>query len=581
MRSGRGKKVVALLLCVILAVALAAPIAQAKEAYDYPTKDMWYQKYTTGWLEPGIENLYDHHKLMGMTGFDIDNIINSKMGESIVNNLYPIINYSENEMASEVVQYWADRGLKKELKNPGDADHKWAVYTPTDASLPGNEDKKYPVVFVFHGNTDTIFYTEGFGFTHLAARDKFICVIPWATNGTTLDADMDAIWAELQANYPMDESRVYATGFSLGGRSTVLQATRTPNRYAALGVGGQHLAGSNSVNAPIPDETWNAMKETPVIAIAGTMDRNNHFPYGQKNALQTNSLNTWFRINGIDRSFTQAECQSIAANSTNLVERKLGLTADEEYIQYFDGNEHYTGDYYNAAGVNMMKMVAIEGLPHILTGSLAEISWEFMTRFARDPETKELIVLDDPDVKTRTVKAGDTIMLPITAKDAKLLAGIKGEIQYDSELLTLQGVSASGKFMMTAEDNRFVAVSKDGLGLSGDVVVGYAIFEANADLSDDVTTPVSFPASKNMGFLEDEDMQTLNMPSIELGILSEDALIGDVNLDGKVDVADAIALMQYLAGSKTLTAKQLRAAEVNKDGKVNVGDITIIMQMCL
>ncbi len=36
-----------------------------------------------------------------------------------------------------------------------------------------------------------------------------------------------------------------------------------------------------------------------------------------------------------------------------------------------------------------------------------------------------------------------------------------------------------------------------------------------------------------------------------------------------------------LAGSKTLTSRQLRAADANKDGKVNVGDVTIIMQMCL
>ncbi len=64
-------------------------------------------------------------------------------------------------------------------------------------------------------------------------------------------------------------------------------------------------------------------------------------------------------------------------------------------------------------------------------------------------------------------------------------------------------------------------------------------------------------------------------------ILAEPSLCGDVNLDRKIDLADAIVLMQYLAGGKELAPRQLKGADVNKDGKVNVRDVTIIMQMCL
>jgi len=48
-----------------------------------------------------------------------------------------------------------------------------------------------------------------------------------------------------------------------------------------------------------------------------------------------------------------------------------------------------------------------------------------------------------------------------------------------------------------------------------------------------------------------------------------------------VDVADAVLLLQYLAGNVTLSPKQLRAADVNDDGAVDVSDVVLIMQMCM
>ena len=56
------------------------------------------------------------------------------------------------------------------------------------------------------------------------------------------------------------------------------------------------------------------------------------------------------------------------------------------------------------------------------------------------------------------------------------------------------------------------------------------------------------------------------------------AQIGDVNLDGKVDVKDATALQRYLAEIASLTDKQLAVADANGDGKINVSDVTAIQR---
>ena len=65
--------------------------------------------------------------------------------------------------------------------------------------------------------------TETYGYAQLAAQEGFIVVSPWANNKDpdTLAMDMDWIMEKLKANYPIDESRVYGAGFSLGGRSVV------------------------------------------------------------------------------------------------------------------------------------------------------------------------------------------------------------------------------------------------------------------------------------------------------------------------------------------------------------------------
>ena len=50
-------------------------------------------------------------------------------------------------------------------------------------------------------------------------------------------------------------------------------------------------------------------------------------------------------------------------------------------------------------------------------------------------------------------------------------------------------------------------------------------------------------------------------------------LLGDVNLDGNVNVQDVVLLQKYLIRMETLTAEQAKPADVNEDGVVNVIDL--------
>ncbi len=58
-------------------------------------------------------------------------------------------------------------------------------------------------------------------------------------------------------------------------------------------------------------------------------------------------------------------------------------------------------------------------------------------------------------------------------------------------------------------------------------------------------------------------------------------LMGDVNLDGEIDVLDVALLMRYTLELETLEEEQKKAADVNGDGKINVQDVSRLLQYVL
>ncbi len=61
--------------------------------------------------------------------------------------------------------------------------------------------------------------------------------------------------------------------------------------------------------------------------------------------------------------------------------------------------------------------------------------------------------------------------------------------------------------------------------------------------------------------------------------IAESALIGDVNLDGSVNIADAVVLQNYLLGRKPLSADSKTAADMDCNGKINVFDIMLLKRL--
>lgn len=53
----------------------------------------------------------------------------------------------------------------------------------------------------------------------------------------------------------------------------------------------------------------------------------------------------------------------------------------------------------------------------------------------------------------------------------------------------------------------------------------------------------------------------------------DDTLLGDINLDGNVTVADVVVFQKYFIKSKAFNARQFASADFNEDGSVNIFDL--------
>lgn len=62
---------------------------------------------------------------------------------------------------------------------------------------------------------------------------------------------------------------------------------------------------------------------------------------------------------------------------------------------------------------------------------------------------------------------------------------------------------------------------------------------------------------------------------------SDNVLVGDINLDGKITIRDATYIQMYISkfdGYKNLTNKEFIAGDVNSDNLVNILDVTLIQK---
>lgn len=349
---------------------------------------------------------------------------------NVVDKMMEPITMSLNDHDPKVIAYWAKQGMVKEFHgeltpmswseyeantgyhwrdtgNQAPQNHfkRWNSFVPVSAFAPENKDRRYPVVVVLHGGFNPISVIDGWGWVQEAARREWIVIVP----SIELDDIIEEILEEAKKLYPVDESRIYACGFSYGGFMSNLLGNKRPDIFAAVAPCGTHLdnAYCEAAMGPEPQLPFDGNPRAiamgtymPIICIAGALDGfrfpfydfKGFFGHGGP-AYLIEGLNSWNRVNKA-KELTLEEVMALKGREDISIEEKnmgIPLAADCRETVERDGIVSHIASFRSEDGIVRVKLMCTMNMPHWPTPEMSRQAFEFFSHFSRNPETKESI----------------------------------------------------------------------------------------------------------------------------------------------------------------------------------------------
>ena len=310
--------------------------------------------------------------------------------------------------------YFTSRGFTAHVKdsslgcNNGFA-HTWYEYIPPQ--LRGTQEK-VPLVFYFHGvNCVPLYGAEQSDWHDIADRENFIVVYPapavnkaWNIfNDPALPNDFEFVMAlieHMKQVHPIDETRIYATGFSMGGMMThaicgvypeVFAAGAPFNAYdfayfkqpkavyAGVVKGVDTAALSQvSVQHQMADAKWGEKTyRMPIFQTAGFNDATiANWPVDdQTDDVRIQTIENWKKRNNIPTE-DPLDAQTLT-----------GLAADENF--YEDEEQRFFHQRWHSADPDapvLLEQLTAKRMPHAIVPVQTEFAWKFIKKFRRLPD---------------------------------------------------------------------------------------------------------------------------------------------------------------------------------------------------
>lgn len=349
---------------------------------------------------PGIIGLL---QAMGDADADAAEIAASEDGR-IIGERMAVMAMQEGSLQDR--EYWKNykKGLRKEVH--GEGLEKWASYIPLAADR--EPDRIFPLIFCLHGAHNPIQLTESYGIVQLAAREECIVIAPENENLDNILLLLDFA----KGHYPVDESRVYSVGYSFGGFMSSRNVLARPELFAGVGMGGMLFAGD--VKAHELDGQWYgdyrltgemldkaAELGMPALLFMGENEMLRLLPLWKnpegevrdgviplQSGDKQRAFNNWRKIGGCGPVKFISEGEAAGP-----IETSIGARFERTEVREYSGRRYFIGDSVKADGKCLFRTVACEKMVHWPTASYAELVWEHIGRYARDPKTGRLIHL--------------------------------------------------------------------------------------------------------------------------------------------------------------------------------------------
>lgn len=284
----------------------------------------------------------------------------------------------------------------------------WYEYIPPQ--LRGTQEK-VPLLFYFHGGGCVPLYgAEQSDWHEIADKENFIVVYPEASQKNMWNAwddrtllrysDKDfflALIEHMKQVHPIDESRIYVSGFSMGGMMSNAMACSLPDvvaaaapcnafnegyfsSYAIMDARLKKPGEKISMLAQKPSETRKAADAkkasfdyiVPVIQTAGLID--GKWPIDSAEDPRLRTFDYW-------KAYNHLHTEPFVQNQSN----ESGITSDEQCCEGEDGRFlHHS--WRNAEGDSLYELLLTKRCPHALDIRTHEYTWKFLKKFSRNPD---------------------------------------------------------------------------------------------------------------------------------------------------------------------------------------------------
>ncbi len=253
----------------------------------------------------------------------------------------------------------------------------WYQFIPAavQETMENGTDETYPLILCFHGGGDHPLYeAESMGWAQLCIDQNVIMVSPQGDG----DDELNALIDYMIENYPVDESRIYLTGFSRGAGTAMSLASAYPERIAAMSP--MSLNVEESIEK-LTETDFDYDYDLPVCFVGQgleyvTTDLDYHYKW-------TDQIRLIWQLDEIDPYDGELDYSTYPY---------WGFPSDDQLRNETQtGIAIWSGYQYDEDGVPMVALMHTEKTTHTHYAGYAELVWSWMSQFSRDTDTGEVI----------------------------------------------------------------------------------------------------------------------------------------------------------------------------------------------
>lgn len=169
---------------------------------------------------------------------------------------------------------------------------RWMCGYSFNVKLPGNfkKNKKYPLLVFLHGGIkessgSLTRKVKNLGNFYMSQDDQYVIAAPIKLGIDWSPKRIQDMIENIKSNINIDESRIYLTGLSMGGRGTFIVAAELPDLFAAIMPLSPHHTPYSYLNLAIK------VSHLPIFLHHSTNDKTSKFSVAEKMSEELKKLN--------------------------------------------------------------------------------------------------------------------------------------------------------------------------------------------------------------------------------------------------------------------------------------------------